>query len=224
VCPPVDSTNSLQDEASLPIIVLRDWLLQRIQPKMMRHLMIEPENRGDGFGIANRASEHHANRGGQRNQPFLDHFVGLGLRLPGPKAGGQIHGHSFGDEAGAGIKVKDTAPMRSSVSSFFKEFALGGVEGLLAGVDASGRKLPKIVAGCVPILTLQKHARSGPRIIDCQNDDGAAVMNNVAAGAHAAGFLNVVGGDPKNWTTIDGSGGNRPRFRKQIVFAGPGRF
>src|SRR6202521_5233101 len=122
-------------------ILWRDWFLRRIQWKTIRHLMIEPENRGDGFCIPNGSAQDHANGGGQREQALLDHFVGLGLRFTGTKSSGEIYRHGFGNEAGAGVKVKNATPVCSGVSRLFEEFAFSRIEGLYAGLDPSSRHI-----------------------------------------------------------------------------------
>jgi len=140
----------------------------------------------------------------------VDHFVGLGLRFAGAKAGGEIDGHGFGDESGAGVKVKDAAPMGGSVAGFLEEFAFSCGQRLFAGIDAPGREFPQKVVGGVSILSLQQDVRLGARFVYRQHYDGAGVMNDVAAGADASGLLYVVRGHPEDRATINSARGNYP--------------
>src|SRR5580658_580025 len=123
------------------------------------NLMIQPENRGDGFCVANRAVHYHSNRGRQRDHALMDHFVGLGMRRTGAKPGGQINGHGFSYEPGAGIELEDALPILGRVSGFFQQFALRRVQSVLAGIDASGGDFPEKVVGGMTILPLQQDAR-----------------------------------------------------------------
>jgi hypothetical protein len=52
------------------------------------------------------------------------------------------------------------------------------------------------------------------RLIDSQNYDRAAVMNDVATSADASGFLNVVGGHPEDRPTIHRAGRNQFGFEE----------
>lgn len=172
------------------------------------HLMIEPQNRGDGLRITDGAAQNHTNRRGEWDQTLVDHFVGLGLCFAGAKTSGQIDRHGFSDESGAGIKRKDAAPMEGGVSGFLEKFALGCGQRLFTGIDASGWEFPqKIICG-MPILTLQQDTRRGARFVDSEHYDRAAVVNDVAAGADASGLLDVIGGHPEDGAVIHGAGRN----------------
>jgi hypothetical protein len=54
----------------------------------------------------------------------------------------------------------------------------------------------------VPILALQKNEGSGSGIVHCQNDDGAGMVDDIAACSHAVRFFDVVGGHRENRATI----------------------
>jgi predicted short-subunit dehydrogenase-like oxidoreductase (DUF2520 family) len=60
----------------------------------------------------------------------------------------------------------------------------------------------------VAILSFEKDARRCARVIDRQYDDGTRVMDEVASSLYAAWFLDVVGGDPEDWTAIYGFRGD----------------
>ena len=137
---------------------------------------------------------------------------GFRVGRAGAKAGGQKHRHGFGDEAGAGVEVEDAAPAGGGVSGFLEEFALGRRESFFAGIDAPGGEFPQIVVGGMAVLALQQDAGRGAGFIDGQDHHRAAVMNDIAAGADAAGFLHVVGGDPEDRAAIDGAGRNQLCF------------
>src|SRR5689334_24847507 len=51
------------------------------------------------------------------------------------------------------------SPFPGRVSGLFQQLTLGGGQGVLARVDASGGQLPHAPAGGVAILALQQHAR-----------------------------------------------------------------
>jgi len=103
----------------------------------MGELVVEPEHAGNRLRVANFSFQHHFNRLWQGEKPFVDYFIGLRLRFPRVQAGGQKNRHGFGDKSGAGIKVENAPPMRSRVSGFFKQLALGGRKLPLARIDAA---------------------------------------------------------------------------------------
>jgi hypothetical protein len=156
----------------------------------------------------NGTADDHANRSGQRHQSLIDDLVFFGLGLPLSQARGQVDCHGFGNESGAGVELQNAAPVVGGVSGFFQKFALGGLEFVLAGIDASRRELPEVVCGGVAVLSLEKDSRRGSRIVDGEHDDRAGVMDDVAASAHASGLLNVVGGDRERRAAVDGTRGD----------------
>lgn len=175
--------------------------------KMACDLMIEPEDGGDGLAVADGAVQDHAQRRREGKQASPDDFIGLRLGFAGAQAGGEKHGHGLGHEAGAGIEMKNAPPAGSGVSGFLQQFAFGGGKGLFAGIDASGGQLPEIVGGGVTILALQKNARGRAGVVHGEDDDGAGVMNDVAAGAHSARLLDIVRADPEHRAAVDDAGG-----------------
>lgn len=62
------------------------------------------------------------------------------------------------------------------------------------------------------VLSFQQNAWDGTGVVDCQHDDGAGVMDDVAAGANSVGLLDIVGGDRENRAAIDGAGGDDAFF------------
>jgi len=67
----------------------------------------------------------------------VNDFVLFGFGFSGAQTGREIDSHGFGDKAGAGVKLQDTAPAFGAVSGFFNEFALGRAKILLAWIDPS---------------------------------------------------------------------------------------
>ena len=96
---------------------------------------------------------------GQRDQPLVDDLVFFRLGLTLAQAGGQVDGHGLGHESGAGVELQNAAPLGGGVSSLFQQFALGGLQFLLTGVDASGGEFPQIAASGVAILSFEQDAR-----------------------------------------------------------------
>jgi hypothetical protein len=64
------------------------------------------------------------------------------------------------------------------------------------------------------VLALQKNAGNPSGIVDRQHYHGARVMNQIASDLYSSGFENVIGGDPKNWTTIDSPRRYETSFRR----------
>src|ERR1700687_4853852 len=58
----------------------------------------------------------------------------------------------------------------------------------------------------MPVLPFQKNARGRRGVVHGQHDDGARVMDNIAARPHIAGFLDLIGGNPEDRPAIYGSG------------------
>jgi hypothetical protein len=142
----------------------------------------------------------------------VDHFVRLRPRGAGTKAGGEVHGHGFGNESGARVELEDAPPVRSGITRFLKKLALGGGESSFAWIDAPGREFPQIIVRSVAVLALQQYTRLRMRLIDGQNYHRAGVMNDIATGANASGFLHVVSGYPKDWAAIYRAGRNESRL------------
>ena len=174
--------------------------------------VVEPQHGGDGLGIADGSADDHANRRRKWDHALVDDLVFLGLGLAFAQAGGQEDRHGLGDESRAGIELQNAAPLGGCVSGFFEQFAFGGLEFLLAGIDAAGRYFPEIVVGGVAVLSFEKDAGRGVGIVHGQHDDGAGVMDDVAASLDAAGLLNVVGGYGEDRAVINGAGGEETDF------------
>ncbi len=93
--------------------------------------------------------------------------------------------------------------MGGEISGLLVEFAFGSRQRLLAGIDASGGKLPEISIGCVAILALQQDAGRGARLLDGKNHHRSGVMDNIAADADASWLLDFVSGHGKDWAAVD---------------------
>src|SRR5579864_4969267 len=99
--------------------------------------VIEPQDGGYGLSIADGSLDRHADRGRQGHKTLIDKFIILGLGLAGAKACRQKDRHGFGDEAGASKELQDTAPFGGGITGFLQQFAFGGFEFLLSGIDAT---------------------------------------------------------------------------------------
>lgn len=62
------------------------------------------------------------------------------------------------------------------------------------------------------ILALKQYMRDAAGIVDSQNNYRAGVMDDIATGADASGFLNLVGSDPESRAAIHGAGRNQSSF------------
>src|SRR5208282_1994316 len=173
--------------------------------KIVRYLMIQPKDRGDRLCVVDFPRQNHTNRRGQRDQALENHFVGFRLCFSCAKPGGQKYRHGFSYKSRAGIKIEDQPPLAGGVAGLLEQLALGGGQGLFAGIDASGGQFPEKIIRGVSILALQKDSRRRTRFINRENDDRSRVMDNIAAGADAAGLLHFVRGHPEDRTTIHGS-------------------
>src|SRR6516225_7443789 len=127
------------------------------------------------------AFDNHFHNCGERNQAFLDYLIIFGFGLPSVKAGGEIDGHGFSDEARAGIEFENSAPVVGTKPSLFNQFALGGCQFLLAGIDAARGEFPQIVVRGMAILALEEHTRRRSRPIDGQYSDRTRMMNEISA-------------------------------------------
>lgn len=179
--------------------------------------MVEPEKRRDGLGIADGALEHHFYCRWQGDHALVDDLVVFGFGLALAQAGRQIDSHGFGDKAGAGIELENPAPMIGAVTGFLDQFAFGSRQFGFAGIDAAGRQFPEIIASRVAILALEQYAGRSGGIIDGQNDDGAGVVNEIAADFDTSRLLNMVGSDPEDGAAIDRTGRNQARLG--VIFA-----
>ena len=182
--------------------------------------MIEPQQGRDGLSIPDGPAQNHANGRGQGDEPLVDDFIVLGLCFAFAEARRQIDRHGFRNEAGAGVKLQDAFPMSRGISGFLEQFALGGVEFLFAGIDAASGEFPEKVGGGVAVLSLQKNARDWSRVVHREHYDGPGMVDEIAAGAHAVGLFDVVGGNPEYRATIYSSGGEDTFF----VAAAAGKF
>ena len=134
------------------------------------------------------------------------------------QARGQKDSHRLGNEPWAGIELQDALPAGGAVSGFFNQFALGGFQFLFARINAAGRQFPQIIPRSMAILPFQKNPRRGAGIVYGQHHDGARMVDQVSPCFHPAGFLHVVGADPKYGTAIDDAGRDESSFG---LFAAP---
>src|SRR5581483_1217788 len=124
---------------------------------------VQPEDRRDGFRVANGAVHNHLYGGGKLHHPLDDYFVILWFGQAGLQARSQVHGHGFSHETRAGIKLKYAAPAFGAVSGLLDQFALRSLELVFARIDAARRQFPKVITGSVTILALQQYPRDGTR-------------------------------------------------------------
>ena len=174
----------------------------------MCHLVIEPQDGRDSLGVPNCTAQYHLESRRERNHAELDHFVGLRLGSTSAEACSQVHGHGFGHESWAGIKVENTSPVGGGISGLLKQFAFGRRKGLLATIDASGRQLPKVVLGGVAVLTLQQYRWLRTGFINSQHNYRAGVVYDIATRADASRLLYIVCRDPEDGATVYGAGRN----------------
>lgn len=93
-------------------------------------------------------------------------------------------------------------PLFGGIAGLFQELALGTGEGILAFVDASGGKFPKIAIGGVAILAGEENARLGLGVVDGHDDDGAGMADEIAANTLAAGLYYLLAADVEDWRFV----------------------
>ena len=112
--------------------------------------------------------------------------------------------------------MQDSLPLAGGVAGFFEQLALGGCERRFAIVDASGGQLPHHRLRGVAILALEQDARLGfadrfrraidGQKVDGQNNDGAGMPYDIAAGTHAPRFFHFIRGDAEHRALVTDPG------------------
>jgi hypothetical protein len=178
--------------------------------------------------------EHEANEGfaivdfidGDQSQSFgewkaedLDVLVGLGCGSAFADVAGEIDLHPLAEEAGACEVFGEESPTFGTETRLFDHLALCGGEGSFAGVDAAGGELEEELIGRVAKLADEDDVGVGGVLgfVDAEDDDGAAVADDVAGVDEATGLFDLVGEDGEDFTFVGEFGGDdlwlrEPRF------------
>ena len=108
----------------------------------------------------------------------------------------------------------EEGPAFGAVAGLLDHLAFGGGEGWFAGFDSTGGKLDEELAGGVTVLALEDDVGVGgiSRFVDCEDDDGAVVTDDVANVGVAAGFFDFVGEDGEDFTFVGKFGGDELCF------------
>ena len=130
-------------------------------------------------------------------------------------AGGDVFGevdlHPLAEEAGAGVVAGEEGPLAGAEAGLFDHLALGGGEGSLAGLDASGGEFEEVLAGGVAVLADEDDVGVAwlefAGGIDGEDDDGAVVVDDVAGDDGAVGLFHFVGGDVEDFALVGDLGG-----------------
>ena len=106
--------------------------------------------------------------------------------------------------------------MAGAVARLLEQLALGCRKRGFAVVDASSGQLPHHRLRGVPILAFEQDAQLGfpasfcsaigDNIVDGQNNNGAGMPDNIAAGAHAPRLFHFIGGDAEHRTPVTDTG------------------
>src|SRR5258708_27425506 len=86
----------------------------------LRQVMVEPQHRGNGLGVANRAPRYHADRRWQRNEPLVDYFVLFRLRRSFAQTGSQVDSHSLGYESRTRVELQNAPPACGCISGLLQ--------------------------------------------------------------------------------------------------------
>src|SRR5713226_1768850 len=144
----------------LPRLRRESQKYQAFLPPWSLHLG-QPQDAGDGLGIADAAIERHPFRLRQGKKFRCDPLVRLGLRFAGLEPPGQADGHGFVEKAWADVEMQDSLPMSGPVAGLLEHLALGCCKRGFAIVDASSWQLPHHRLCGVPILAFEQDARLG---------------------------------------------------------------
>src|SRR5579883_2535238 len=87
-------------------------------------MLFQPEQADNGLGVADRASQHHPHRFGQRYQSVFDHLVLFRLSCARLESFRPEYRHSLGYKPRAGIEAQDPFPALGCVAGFFQQFPL----------------------------------------------------------------------------------------------------
>lgn len=164
------------------------------------------ENACDRFHVVDIALVDHVEQGLEGQRLILNALIGIGIRWAGGESGGAEGDHALADEAGSGENVHHFHEFFRAVAGFFGEFAAGACERAFAGLHASGDDFKKIIANGVAILADHDDAAVAE---DGQQDDGAAVGDDVARGFDAAGLDDDVLADSENFAGIENFAGKQ---------------
>src|SRR5450631_2243477 len=82
-----------------------------------RHLS-QPQDPGDGLGIANASIDRHPSRLRQTEKSDCDPLVRLGLGLASLQAACQVDSHSFVEKTWAYVEMQNSLPLAGAVAGF----------------------------------------------------------------------------------------------------------
>ena len=147
---------------------------------------------------------------GQGHAQDFDVFVGLGLGDAFADVAGEVDLHPLAQEAGAGEVFGEESPAFGTIAGLFDHLAFGGSERGFVGVDAAGGEFEEELVGGVAKLPDEDDVGVGGvrGLIDGQDDDGAAVADDVAGVDETAGLLDLVGEDGEDFTFVGEFGGD----------------
>lgn len=121
--------------------------------------MAEEIDADDGFGVVDDAFPDLADDLGL-GEPlgFQVLFARVQVTIAGFEVSGEEDIHFLAEESGAGVESSEFLPGAGAVAGFFDEFAFGGLERSLPGVDFAGGEFPDDVAGGEAVLADEEDA------------------------------------------------------------------
>lgn len=167
-----------------------------------------------------RADEGHGF--GELHAEDLDLLVGFGLGDTFADAAGEEDLHALAEEAGTGVVLREELPLLCAVAGLFDHLALRGGKRGFVGLDAACGKLEEKLAYGVAVLTLDNDdgVFGICRFVNCEDDDGADVPDDVAFEDEAVGLLDCIRVDVENTAFVDELRGDQHRGLHLLLRSG----
>ena len=164
----------------------------------------------EGFAVVDFVGGDKSKCLGERDAEDLDVLVGLGRGSAFADVAGEVDLHPLAQEAGTGEVSGEEGPAFGAVAGLFDHLAFGSSEWGFVGVDAAGGEFEEELVGGVAKLPDEDDVGVGGvrGLIDGQDDDGAAVADDVAGVDETAGLLDLVGEDGEDFTFVGEFGGD----------------
>ena len=164
----------------------------------------------EGFAVVNLVGGKKSESFGEREAEDLDVFVGLGGGGAFADVAGEVDLHPLAQKAGAGEVFGEESPAFGTIAGLFDHLAFGGSERGFVGIDAACGEFKEELVGGVAKLPDEDDVGVGGvlGLVDGQDDDRAAVTDDVAGVDEAAGLFDLVGEDGEDFTLVGEPGGD----------------
>src|SRR3990172_6242382 len=158
------------------------------------------EDGGDRLGVLDLAGVDAGERLVEAQRYDLHLLILVSLGVFGRQLRGEEGVDVLGAEAGRGEEAGEALALRRGEAGFLGQLAAGRSLGRLAVLEGAGRQLEEVAADGVAVLPDPEDA---PLVVDGNDDDGAGVVDHLAADVAAGGDLDLVDAQADDAALVD---------------------